>query len=185
MFAYFSPLHILAWGALTGFIFGFLLRKGRVVFFDVIVGQFLFKDFTVLKVMLSAIAVGSLGVYSLLYLGFIDALLVEELTLLANILGGVVFGIGMALFGYCPGTSIGAAASGNRDAIFGIIGGVFGAGLYAHLYPWFQKQILSRLTLGKETFPTWFHLSPWWFVGGFIVFVIVLFAIIEHFENNA
>mgnify|MGYP004136876501 CR=1 FL=1 len=57
-----TPFMIVA-GLLTGVVFGVLLQKAHVTRYEVIVGQFLFKDFTVLKVMLTAIVVGAVGVF--------------------------------------------------------------------------------------------------------------------------
>ena len=81
----------LALGFLTGIVFGFLLQKGRVGKFEVIVGQFLLKDWQVLKVMLVAMAVGSIGVY-----GLVEADL-ATLSIKPFLYGGVL--IGAVLFG--------------------------------------------------------------------------------------
>ena len=61
----FESLDKLVLGFLTGVIFGFLLQKGRVAKFEVIVGQFLLRDWTVVKTMGTAVVVGAIGVYAL------------------------------------------------------------------------------------------------------------------------
>ena len=53
----------LFWGFLFGIIFGFLLQKGGVTKYDVIIGQLLLTDFTVLKIMLTAVITGMIGIY--------------------------------------------------------------------------------------------------------------------------
>ena len=99
-------------GLLAGVAFGVLLQKGGVTRYATIVGQFLFTDYTVLKIMLTAILTGAVGVYGMLQLGWIDGLLVKPAQLAANAAGGLIFGVGMAGLGYCPGTGVGAAAEG-------------------------------------------------------------------------
>ena len=90
-----DPLAKLLLGLLTGFLFGFFLQKGHVSKFPVIVGQFLLRDFTVLKVMLTAIVVGGVGVYALHGMG-LAGLHVKPAQLAAIALGGLVFEIGRA-----------------------------------------------------------------------------------------
>ncbi len=86
-------------GLVTGIIFGIFLDKGRLTRYETIVGQFLLKDFTMLKVMLSAVLVGSIGVY---FLVDINAALLHMTPIFPArlLIGSAVFGIGMALLGY-------------------------------------------------------------------------------------
>ncbi len=97
----------LALGLLTGIVFGFLLQKGRAAKYHVIVGQFLLKDWTVVKIMLTAVLVGSVGVYALVQTDW-ASLHIRPALLGGVLLGGVCFGIGIVVFGYCPGTSVAA-----------------------------------------------------------------------------
>ena len=90
--SFFADPVTLLLGAVTGFVFGFLLQKGGVTKFNTIVGQFLFTDFTVIKVMLTAMVVGSAGVYLFLGGGLIEGLHVKSLNILGNVLGGLIFG---------------------------------------------------------------------------------------------
>ena len=118
---------------LSGFIFGFLLQKAAVYRFDVIIGQFLLKDFTVMKVILTAIVVGSVGIYSLHAVGIIPKLLLSKTPIIFSLLGGSVFGVGMAISGYCPGTGIAALASGSKDVLVGLAGMIFGSIIFNEL----------------------------------------------------
>ena len=117
-------------GLLFGVFFGFLLQKGGVAKYEVLMGQFLLTDFTVIKVMLSAIIVGMLGIFSLRALGLVE-LHVKPTHYAANIAGGLLFGIGLGLLGYCPGTGVVALGQGNYDAIAGILGLLAGSYFYA------------------------------------------------------
>jgi len=140
-------------GALTGLVFGFLLERGNVSRFDTIVGQLLLRDHTMLRVMLTAIVVGSVGVHGMIQLGWIDSIAIKGAQLAANALGGATLGVGMAVLGYCPGTGVVAAGAGSRDAWTGLLGMLAGAALYAELDPWLAQNLLQAGALGKVTLP--------------------------------
>jgi uncharacterized protein len=173
----FAPWHELIGGLFVGIIFGFLLRKGYVTRFNVIVNQLLLKDFTVMKIMLTAIAFGSLGIYSLLYLFPTKELIINSTTLLTALLGGGIFGIGMAIMGFCPGTAVGALADGARDMWFGFLGMIVGAAVYAESFGWITKNIKPFAAISKKTLPMIFDISPWFIIGLIFcgLFVLLLF----------
>lgn len=153
----------LALGLLTGIVFGFLLQKGRVAKFEVIVGQFLFKDWTVVKTMGTAVVVGAVGVYALVAADM--ASLHIRPALLGGVLSGAVcFGIGMAALGYCPGTSVAGCGEGRRDAMVGVLGMFAGASLYVALYEQLVPITESLGDWGKITLPQATHTSPWLWV---------------------
>lgn len=135
-------------GLLSGIIFGFLLQKGGVTEYKVIIGQLLLTDFTVLKVMLSAVLVGMIGIYTMKGVGLVS-LHCKEGSAGSTVLGGLIFGAGFAILGYCPGTAAGAVGTGALDALVGMIGIVIGAGIFARFYPY-----LSQLVLNRGPFPT-------------------------------
>lgn len=178
-----DPL-VLLYGAMTGFIFGFLLQKGGVTRYNVILGQFLLRDFTVLKVMLTAIIVGGVGIYGMLAIGMEVSLSIKNAALLGNIVGGLIFGVGMALLGYCPGTVIAAAGDGSRHAIFGILGGLVGAATYAEVYPWMKSSLLGTADFGKATLSSSTGVSPWWFIVTMAIIAIVGFFALEQWERS-
>jgi len=79
-----------------------------------------------------------------------------------TLLGGLVFGIGFAVLGYCPGTISAAIGQGKMDALVGGLGGIiFGSGLYAHAFPFLARTILDRGDFGPLTFPELFRVNPW------------------------
>jgi hypothetical protein len=130
-------------GLVTGICFGFLLQKGGATDYGVITSQLLLTDFTVLKLMLSAVIVGMPLFYLLKRTGY-AGLHAADGTLGSNVVGGLVFGAGFALLGYCPGTVAGAAGSGALDALFGgMVGMLIGAGLFAGAYPRLKDGILA------------------------------------------
>ena len=184
MFETDTPTNLIG-GLLLGFVFGFLLQKGQVTRYKVIVGQFLLVDWTVLRVMLSAIITGSIGVYAMLSLGWIEGLMVKPAVLAANGLGGLIFGVGMASLGYCPGTGVGAAAEGSRHARWGLVGMVVGAGCYAAAYPVIEPTLMHVAAYGKVTFADVTGLSPWVFIAGITAISLALFRLLPSEEASA
>ena len=173
-------------GALTGFIFGFLLQKAHVTRFAVIVGQFLFRDFTVLKVMLTAIVVGGVGIYAMLAAGMLAPgdLHIKSADILVNAIGGIIFGIGMAILGYCPGTGVGAIGDGARDAIVGLVGMICGAAIYAEVHPALSEHLGTIVSMGKATLPSATEISPWWFIALLVMIATRVFIALEHWEKR-
>jgi hypothetical protein len=183
----FDPTSKLILGLLTGLVFGFLLQRGGVTRYRVILGQFLMKDHTVLKTMLTAVVVGSAGVYALHQFGGYTALgevalHVKSTAVLGNLLGGIIFGVGMVLLGYCPGTGVAALGDGSRHAIPGLFGMLAGAALYSELHPTINNSLLAVLSYGKITLPGVLHVSPWVFVIGLAVMAVGLFAALGRVE---
>ncbi len=153
-----SPL---LWGLAFGIVFGFLLQKGGATKYDVIIGQLLLTDFTVLKIMLSAVLVGMLGIHAMKTLGWVK-LDPKSGSAGMNIIGGLIFGVGFAVLGYCPGTIAGAIGNGALDALVGGLAGILiGSGLFAALYPRLSHGILKKGDFGSLTFPRLFKVNDW------------------------
>jgi uncharacterized membrane protein YedE/YeeE len=112
-------------GLVTGVVFGVLLQQGRVLRFEKQVGAMLLKDMTIFKFMLSAIIVGMIGIHLLADLGVIS-LKVKSTVVGGNLIGGILFGIGWAVMGYCPGTSVGAIGEGRWQAVWAVLGMLVG-----------------------------------------------------------
>ncbi len=159
-------------GLLTGIVFGFLLQKGRVTRYDVIIGQLLLKDFTVVKIMLSAMLTGMVGVHILQSLGLARPH-IKAGSMGSSVVGGLIFGVGFGILGYCPGTVAGAAGQGFLDALFGgIVGMLIGTGLFAAMYPKLQRGILKKGYFGELTLPNLLKLNQW------VVIVIVCVVVV-------
>jgi hypothetical protein len=153
-----SPL---LWGLAFGIVFGFLLQKGGATKYDVIIGQLLLTDFTVVKIMLSAVLIGMIGIHAMKSLGWVE-LYPKSGSAGMNIIGGLIFGVGFAVLGYCPGTIAGAIGNGALDALFGGLAGIIiGSGLFAALYPRLRQGILMKGDFGDLTFPRLFKVNHW------------------------
>lgn len=169
-------------GLFTGIIFGFLLQKGRVAKHDVIVNAFLIKDMTAVKIMATAAAVGAVGFYTFANFGLVDAQ-IKDAQLGGIIAGGIFFGVGIVLFGYCPGTGVAAMGEGHKDAFVGVLGMLAGALLYVVTFP-FIKQLRNNFpTLGKATLSSFLNISPWILVTVFALIVFVL-ATMDKTKNK-
>lgn len=157
-------------GLVTGMAFGFLLQKGEVLRFERQVGFMLLKDMTIIKFMVSAVLVGMVGIQIAAAMGLI-ALKLKGTVLGAQIIGGSLFGIGWAIAGYCPGTSVGAVAEGRWHALWAILGMLIGAGVYAEVYPAMKTSVLTWGNFGKISLPQFTGISTWllilaWIGGG-------------------
>ncbi|MGA2122293.1 MAG: DUF6691 family protein [Methanoregula sp.] len=168
-------------GLLFGICFGFLLQKAGVTDFNVIEGQLLLTNFTVLKVMLSAVIVGMAGFHLLKQAGYVRSHAAEG-SWGANVIGGLIFGAGFALLGYCPGTVAGAVGTGALDALVGgMVGMLVGAGIFAVLYPKLRTTILPRGPFPAVTVPEFLHLNLWIAIVLLEACMIGFLLILEHF----
>jgi len=165
---------------LCGVVFGFLLQKGGVTDYDVIIGQLLLRDFTVLKVMMSAVIVGSLGVYAMKSAGLVH-LHPKPGSFGSSAVGGLIFGFGFAILGYCPGTVAGAVGSGAVDALLGGVTGILiGSGLFAAMYPRLRAGILQKGDFGTRTIPQALGINDWLVVIPGCILIAVLLVILEN-----
>lgn len=166
-------------GLVMGICFGFFLQKGQVTRYDIIMEQLLLTDFTVLKVILSAILVGMPGVYLLKRYG-LARLHPKAGSVGSTVIGSLIFGIGFALLGYCPGTAVGAVGQGSMDALFGgVVGILAGAALYSVIYPFVQKYIQNLGSFGEKTLQEIFHVDETKMVLGVALLILILFALLE------
>ncbi|MGI6456561.1 MAG: DUF6691 family protein [bacterium] len=168
-------------GALFGFIFGFLLQKGGVTKYEILIGVLLLRDFTVFKVMLSAVMVGMAGVYTLYAMGKVE-LKIKPVRLGGNIIGGLIFGVGFGLAGYCPGTTSAAFGQGNYDAAVVMLGMLTGSWLYAELSGWLSRTVESWGNKGKIVLPELFHMRLLPFMVLYVTFLAALLVILDQLD---
>lgn len=170
----------LGYGLITGIFFGILLQKAQVLRYDKQVGAMRFLDMTIFKFMLSSIIVSAIGIYLLKDLGLIK-LSVKGTSIGAQLVGGSLFGIGWGLLGYCPGTAVGAIGEGRLDALWGILGMLCGAALYAEVYPFMKAKIITLGNYGKLTLPQALGVSHWLVI---VVFALIVLAMFYLFEKK-
>lgn len=169
---------------LAGFFFGFLLRKGGVSRFDTIIGQLLLKDFTVMKIILTAIVVGSIGIYSLNALGWIPMFHLSKTSIAFALLGGCIFGIGMSLAGYCPGTALAAIGEGSKDMIIGVLGMILASMVYNRFSPTIIPAQEQVDITHEQTLASLSGVSIWAIICLLAIVWVVFAYIIDKVENK-
>lgn len=135
-------------GFIIGCVFGAILFLGGASSYRRIIGTLLLKDMWIMKLMMTAMGVGTLGIY-LLDLGNLANLSIKPAYIWGVAIGGAIFGIGWALSGYCPGTCVVGSSEGKTDAIFTLIGALVGAFLFSLAYPAIETNLLAPANLGS------------------------------------
>ena len=162
-----------------GILFGFLLHKGGATKYDVIVGQLLLTDNTVVKIMLSAIVTGMIGIYFMKSLGWIK-LSIKGGSVGMNVIGALIFGVGFAVLGYCPGTIAGAIGNGYLDAIVGGFAGIIlGTWIFAVVYPKIKDGIMKKGDFSDITIPGLLKVNDWVVVVPVVALIVLLLFSIE------
>jgi len=168
----------LVYGLITGMIFGFLLQKGRVIRYDKQIAALRLVDMTIVKFMFTSILVAMVGIYLLKDIGLVK-LSLKSTVLGGNIIGGLIFGIGWGLLGYCPGTQLGGLGEGRWDTIWGILGMLAGAGIFAEMYPFLKVTVLKWGDFGKVTIPQILGINHWIVIVVFVVGGVFMFRWFE------
>ena len=137
-------------GLLVGIAFGAILQRSGASSYTMIVNMLRLKDLTIMKFLFLAIAVGSVGMYTVDGLGTAH-IGVAPFYPLGILAGGLVFGVGWALAGYCPGTALVAMAQGKADAAITVLGGLAGAITLALTWDWIKPILVDPLNYGSRS----------------------------------
>jgi len=166
-------------GFIFGIVFGIFLHKGGATKYDIILGQLLLTDFTVIKIMLSAAVTGMIGIFIMKQFGAVE-LHPKPGSWGMSAIGGLIFGIGFATLGYCPGTIAGAVGNGYLDAALGgVIGIIIGAGIFAAVYPKVVNSILTKGDFGDITLPKLIKAPDWIIVPIVAIFLVFILLVLE------
>jgi uncharacterized membrane protein YedE/YeeE len=141
----------LLFGLLAGIAMGFLIQRVRASSPAMIVRNLRLEDLSIIKFMAVTIAVGAVGAYALGALGVPLKLDIKPTYVIGVLVGGLVFGAGFALSGYCPGTCVVGAAEGRRDALAALVGGITGATLFTLAYRWLEPVLIAPMSYGRIT----------------------------------
>ena len=171
-----------------GVAFGWTLERAGLGNARKLPGQFYLRDFTVVKVMFTAIVTAALGAFWLGRTGVLDLsrVYVPETFVVPQIIGGLVFGIGFAAAGLCPGTSCVAAASGRRDGLM-VIGGLFAGVLLFGIGLGFAPvdRFYRSTSIGVRTIPGQLHISYGWAVFALVLAALGAFVLAERIERSS
>ena len=168
-----------------GIGFGFFLERGGLGNARKLAGQFYLTDFTVFKMMFTAIVTTVLGLFWLSWIGFLDLSLIyiNPTYVLPHLIGGLIFGVGFVVGGLCPGTSCVAMATGKLDGLalfFGLLAGIF---LFGETFEYIYDFLYST-SMGPLTFPELINIPQ----GLAVLFVVVIavsgFLAIGVFEKR-
>jgi len=183
---YFGARGALVAALTIGIAFGWCLESAGMGSARKLAAQFYLTDLTVFKVMFSAIVVAMLGVFWFARLGLLDLsrVYVPETWLWPQAVGGVVFGVGLAIGGLCPGTSCVAAASGRGDGLavlLGMFGGVLATGLgFAPL-----RELYDSTARGPLTLPAWLGVPYGAVVLAVVAIALAGFGVAERIERSS
>ncbi|MBU1007910.1 YeeE/YedE family protein [Candidatus Dependentiae bacterium] len=176
---------ILTIGFFVGILLGFLLQKAGVSQFKTIVGQLLLRDFTLAKVLITALIVGSTSIHLFLAIGLPINSPVIPWSAFATIVGAAIMGIGIAILGYCPGTCAAAAGQGSNDAWWGLLGMLIGGAFYAETHFLLKRSFLKIWTITTETMPNLLNISPWIFIVLLSLSAIIFFTSLDRKAHHA
>ncbi len=132
-----------------GIFFGAIIQYSRIDKFEKIAGFAMGKDTIVPKILFLAIGITSIALYFEIQMGY-ASYHIKPIMLQGLILGGIIFGIGMAIIGKCPGTGPISIAEGRIDVLVGAFGGILGGWLFTKYYDDFFKPLMGN-NYGKAT----------------------------------
>jgi hypothetical protein len=168
-------------GLAVGFIFGFILTKTGVTKYPRVMGMLLLKDFKILKFMLTAVTFSMILFYLLGDFGFLKV--VPKNLDWGKLVGGLIFGTGMGILGYCPGTMAARIGEGKKDAILAVFGMALGILIYAMTIKPVKALFLSgeingdiSIMLGVNR---WFIIIP-----AAVIFITIIYFVNRKFDDN-
>ena len=169
-------------GLVIGIAFGAILQLGGGSSYKKIMGSLLLKDLDIIKLILMAIAVGTVGIYALDLVDMAN-MSIKPTYIVGITIAGLIFGVGFAVAGYCPGTCVVASAEGKTDAIVTVLGGLAGAFLYALVYPMIGG-LIEITNYGEVTIPSAFGVSGLWIAIPFsaILFLLMFVVLKDRYE---
>ena len=176
----------IASGLLCGALFGYVLENAGFGSPCKLTAQFRLTDWSVFKVMFTAIVVAAVGLTALTATGVVaaDQLYVPAAFLGAAAIGGALVGAGFAIGGYCPGTSVVGLVSGRIDAVVFFIGLLLGTGVFAGGFGALEAWTTSGELASADTLPALLHVSPWVVDAAMVAAAVFVFWLAARFERR-
>lgn len=171
-------------GLIIGFVFGYTLQRTGITKYPRVMGMLLLKDFKILKFMLTAVTFSLIGFYTLDSLGVIS--LNPKPLDWGKLSGGLIFGAGMGLLGYCPGTMLSRIGEGKKDAWVGLLGTVLGILFFAVNVKFFKTHFTSKSMSGDIS--ELLGINQWIIVPiAAIIFIAIIYLVnkkMDDFKQN-
>ena len=166
-------------GLAIGTAIGAVMQLGGASSYRKILGSLLLKDMTIIKLILMTIAVTTVGIYALDLVDMAN-MDIKPTYILGIIIAGLIFGVGFAVSGYCPGTCVLASAEGKTDAMFALLGGLTGAAIFAVVYP-LMAPLINLTNFGKITFASVFNVSNgiWIAIPFSAILLLLIFRVLK------
>lgn len=168
-------------GLVFGIIFGYILTRTGITKYPRVMGMLLLKDFKILKFMLTAVTGSMLLFYLLGDLGLLK-LSLKNLDW-GKLVGGLIFGTGMGLLGYCPGTMGARIGEGKKESILALFGTALGIFIYALIFKPIKELLLSNEINGDISVLVginhWFIIVP-----AAILFAGIIYFVNKNFSDN-
>ena len=170
----------------VGFGFGFALERGGLADARKLTAQFYLRDFTVLQAMFTAIVVAMLGIFALALVGVLDLnlLYIAPTRVWPMIVGATLVGLGFAIGGYCPGTTLVAAAAGKLDAVAFLVGALLGITVFAELAGVLAEFARSGTLAAPATLDSWLGVNPGIIVLLIVIMAAVVFTVVERYVRS-
>jgi uncharacterized membrane protein YedE/YeeE len=171
-------------GLIVGFVFGYTLQRTGITKYPKVMGLLLLKDFKILKFMLTAVIFSMIGFYAL---DSLDVITMNPKPLdWGKLVGGLIFGLGMGLLGYCPGTMLSRIGEGKKDSWIGLAGMVLGILFFAVHVDFFKTHLTSKSMSGDISEALGIH--PWVIVPvAAILFISIIYLAnkkVDDFRRN-
>ena len=166
-------------GLAIGAAIGAVMQLGGASSYRKILGSLLLKDMTIIKLILMTIAVTTVGIYALDLIDMAN-MDIKPTYVLGIVIAGLIFGVGFAISGYCPGTCVLASAEGKTDAMFTLLGGLIGAALYAVVNP-LLAPLINISNFGQITLATVFNVNNgiWIAVPFSAILLLLVFRVLK------
>ena len=166
-------------GLAIGAAIGAVMQLGGASSYRKILGSLLLKDMTIIKLILMTIAVTTVGIYALDLIDMAN-MDIKPTYVLGIVIAGLIFGVGFAISGYCPGICVLASAEGKTDAMFTLLGGLIGAALYAVVYP-LLAPLINISNFGQITLATVFNVNNgiWIAVPFSAILLLLVFRVLK------
>lgn len=172
-------------GFLIGIGFGFALEASGFSNTRKLAGVFYGYDVTVIKVFFTASITALIGLFFLHYMGWIDISVTffPKTYWIPTLIGAAIMGLGFIIGGFCPGTSLSAAATGKIDGIVFIVGSMIG--IFGFIFSFnIWKDLRTAGDLGRVNITKWLGIKEGLFIFLFVIVAIVTFIVFQKWQDS-